>query len=130
MDGRIKAKDLPLIKKKLIVKQNGVCPLCKNDLTRMKPMNVVVDHCHASGYIRAALCRGCNGAEGKIKNLAIRFGKTQDFALFCKRLVEYWILHRSPRTEWIHHTFLTADEKREKKNKKARLARAKKNKET
>lgn len=124
MEVRVKTKDLPAIKAKLIAKQNGICPLCKGSLTRLKPVNVVVDHCHKTGHIRAALCRGCNGAEGKIKNLAVRFGKTADFIVFVKRLVEYWLHHKEPKTSWIHPTHKTDDEKRLARNKKARDKRA------
>mgnify|MGYP003383977954 CR=1 FL=1 len=126
MEERIKAKDLPNIKKILIARQNGRCPLCENDLRRIKPINVVVDHCHETGRIRAALCRGCNGAEGKIKNLAIKFGKTKDYVLFCQRLIKYWLYHRLNKSEWIHHTYKTQAEDRESRNKKARTAYAKK----
>ena len=121
---RVKTKDLPEIKRKLMVLQKGKCPLCDGDLTRMQPNNVVVDHCHQTGYIRAALCRGCNGAEGKIKNLAIRFGKTADFVKFVQNLVKYWLYHKQARTNWIHPTHKSDDEKRLARNKKAREARA------
>lgn len=126
MENRVKAKDLPEIKRQLILRQKGICPLCHNDMTKMQSVNICVDHCHSTGRIRAALCRGCNGAEGKIKNLAIRFGKTRDFAVFVSRLVQYWLYHKQARTEWIHPKHKDTSELAEQKKKKARAAYAKK----
>lgn len=126
MEYRVKTSELPIIKKKLIAKQNGVCPLCGNSLLTKPSRDVVVDHCHKTGYIRAALCRGCNGVEGKIINLVMRFGKSARVEYFIERLLNYWKLHRSPQTEWIHPTHKTEDEKRLLRNKKAREARARK----
>lgn len=120
MDGRIKIKDLPLIKQRLIAQQGGICPLCGNDLTKAKPINVVVDHDHSNGYIRAALHRGCNQVEGKVKNLAITFGKTQNYKVFLTRLLAFWNKHSTPQTPWIHHTHRTAEETRASRNAAAR----------
>lgn len=120
MENRIKLKELPLVKKKLLAMQNGLCPLCGNDLTKVKPINVVVDHCHSTGAIRAAICRGCNAAEGKIKNLAVRFGKTEDPKLFLARLLAFWKRHATAQTPWIHHTHKTAEEKRASRNAASR----------
>jgi hypothetical protein len=124
MEGRIKAKDLPVIKKQLIAKQGGICPLCSGTLYGVSPINVVVDHCHGKGHIRAALHRGCNGVEGKVKSLITSFGRTPDPRIFLKNLLTYWELHKVPQTEWVHHTFKTPEEKRASRNKKSRAAYA------
>lgn len=129
MENRVKPKDIPLIKKKLIAMQGGICPMCNQDLTRVSSANVVVDHDHDTGYIRAAIHRGCNGAEGKIKNLAQRFGKTKDFKEFLARLLKFWQYYATPRTEWIHPTHKTAEEKRASRNTAARKRYAAKKQE-
>lgn len=123
---KLKQKDIAIIKRKLVAMQSGACPLCGGDLTKIKPINVVVDHDHSTGRVRAALCRGCNGVEGKVKRLITTFGKTPNFLVFLQRLLNYWIHHSTPRTEWIHPTHKTAEEQRALRNKRARAAYAKK----
>lgn len=120
MPVRIKPSHLPQIKKQLLAAQNGVCPLCGRDITRLQSINQCVDHDHQSGMIRAVLCRQCNGAEGKIKNLAIRCVTTERYKEFIMKLAEYYRHHEEPRTNWLHHTHLSATEKRAQRNKKAR----------
>jgi len=95
----------------------------------MAATNVVVDHCHASGVIRAALPRAINGLEGKVKSLLLRWGgcKTDvEVVAMLRGLADYLELHRTPQTEWIHPTHLSPVEARAKRNKKARAAYAKK----
>lgn len=63
---------------KLGADQGGKCLLCLNQLdfkTVGVRSGVVVDHSHVNGLIRAALCRGCNGALGKIETSAATWGK-------------------------------------------------------
>lgn len=124
MATRIEAKHLPHVKQKLIVIQNGICPLCKRNLTSFQSINVCVDHDHETGIIRAALCRVCNGTEGKIKGLAIRAVKTEGYQSFIIALGEYYALHQTAQTAWVHPTHLSEVEKRADKNKKARKAYA------
>jgi len=52
---------------KLYDKQGGKCALCDLCLDDIVPN---IDHCHKTGQIRGALCRGCNVSLGTIeKNL-------------------------------------------------------------
>ena len=132
----IKHKDnpdnLPNIKKELIKRQLGKCPITGRDLRSMTAANVVVDHDHKSGVIRAALPRGINGLEGKLTNLCIRWGQCKtkgDIIKLLRGMADYLELHRVPQTEWIHPEHLSPAESRAKKNKKARLAYARKKKE-
>lgn len=120
MARKLKQRELKEIKSELIKKQQGRCPLCDTDLTRIKPVNVVVDHDHDTGIIRAALCRGCNGMEGKVKRLLQTWGKSSDLIKSLHRLVNYWALHRKPQTGWIYPTHKTAEEKLAMRNAKAR----------
>lgn len=126
---KIKKSELPVIKRKLIVKQNGVCPICNKDLTRVTSINVVVDHDHKTGVIRAALHRGCNGVEGKVFKLVQTWGKASTLTGVIKvleNIIAFWNKHKTPQTEWIYYSHKTPAEKRAAYNKKRRLAAKKK----
>lgn len=123
----IKHKDnpnnLPNIRDELIRRQLGKCPITKRDLRAMSRTNVVVDHDHKSGVIRAALPRAINGLEGKLVALCIRWGQCKSKAEIIQMLrgmADYLELHRTPQTEWLHPDHLLPHEKRAKANKKAR----------
>lgn len=44
--------------------QNGKCALCDLSLDTITPN---IDHCHKTGLVRGALCRGCNVSLGTIE---------------------------------------------------------------
>jgi len=116
------------INKELIRRQHGKCPITKRDLRSMASSNVVVDHCHSTGFIRAALPRAINGLEGKVKSLLMRWGgckNTGEAIQMLRGLADYLELHRTPQTHWIHPEHLTPAEKRAKTNKRARAKYAK-----
>lgn len=51
--------------------QNGLCALCGNPETQTRKGNVkalAVDHCHATGKVRALLCHACNCALGYLRD--------------------------------------------------------------
>lgn len=126
--------DLVWIKKELLEKQCYRCPITGRDLRSMKPINLVVDHCHHSGFIRAVLPRGINGLEGKIKTVMQRFGgfEATDVVGQAKALhalADYILLHRVPQTPYLHHTHLSPAEQRAKRNTQARKRYALKKKE-
>ena len=116
---RITRAQLVTVKRQLIAKANGACPLCGCNLLALPPANVVVDHCHDTGVIRGVLCRGCNGAEGKVKNSVQRWGKAKDVVKYLKRLLAYY---ETPSTSYIYPSHKTDDEKRLARNAKARKA--------
>lgn len=120
---RITRTQMVGVKRQLMAKQDGVCPLCGTDLKAIPSKNVVVDHDHSTGQIRGLLCRGCNGAEGKVKNSIQRWGKTKDIVVFLERLLEYY---KEEATSYIYPSHKTEQEKRLAKNKKAREAYRKK----
>lgn len=78
--------------------------------------------------IRGVLCRNCNGIEGKIKNLVTRGRRGMLHQDYLGQVLRYWILHSSDQTGLLYPTHLTDDEKRIKRNTKARKARAAKKK--
>lgn len=119
-------------KKELMAAQGNKCPLCGGSLLAITSSNRVLDHDHDTGYCRAVVCRGCNGAEGKVKSVVEGYGKAGNSLYhriqFLKRLIEYWDLHKTPQTGVIYHKHKSAAELREAANKKARLAYARKKK--
>ena len=46
----------------LVKKNKGVCPICNEE------KRLVLDHCHATGKIRNAICSSCNHALGCAKD--------------------------------------------------------------
>lgn len=116
------------IKKELIKRQLGKCPITKRDLRAMTDTNVVIDHDHKSGVIRAALPRAINGLEGKLVALCIRWGQCKtkgEVIQMLRGMADYLELHRVPQTEWLHPDHLSPAEARAKNNKKARARYAK-----
>lgn len=113
------------VKKMLLVKQNGLCPICGKDLSRTAPANQVLDHDHTTGVVRAVLHRGCNRVEGSVWNTIQRWGKAKGFLEVLgtmQRLIDFWKLHSTPQTDIIYYNHKTAAEKRAAYNAKRRRA--------
>lgn len=105
---------LPWIKEQLILRQSGVCPICKKSLIGIKPENIVVDHDHNTGIVRAALHRGCNRVEGAVYKTVTAWGKAVGLCQVMKvleNLLEFWKKHATPQTEWIYYDHKTSAEK-------------------
>lgn len=130
MASKLKSSEVAAYKKELMEKQGWKCPLCGGSLKVVSPINRVLDHDHETGFCRAVVCRGCNGAEGKIKGVISGYGKAGNNRYFqlqwLERLYNYWKLHSTPQTDKLYHNHKTEAEKREAKNRKARLAYARK----
>lgn len=122
---KMKTKDIVVVKQQLFHSQGGICPLCKANMQRHKPVNIVLDHCHERGHVRAALCRNCNGMLGKVEGLASRSKRNLTKEQWLQNCIDFLILHRKPQTHWIHPKHFSPDELREKRNKKARSLYAK-----
>lgn len=124
---RIKTSEIPIVKAALLAKQQYVCCLCPEPLT---VATSCLDHNHKTGLVRGVLCRNCNGIEGKIFNLANRAKRGLTVKDFLGKVILYWIKHETNQTGLYHPLHKTADEKRERVNRKARERRAttKKNK--
>lgn len=108
--------------KQMWATQGQKCLLCKLPLTY--DANCVGDHCHKTGRMRGAVHRRCNSLLGKLENNAARFGFSRPGHLeaFMYGVGDY--LRMTPHLH-IHPLYLTEDEKRIKRNKKAVLKRAK-----
>lgn len=130
MASKLKASEVADYKEFLMKEQGYKCPLCGGSLKAITAVNRVLDHDHEHGFCRAVVCRGCNGAEGKILNVVSGYGKAGNNRYFqikwLKNLVEYWEKHQTPQTDRIYHRHQTEAEKREARNRKARLAYARK----
>lgn len=119
---RLKVKDIPVIRDKIAIEQNGKCWICKIDL---RCVTACLDHDHKSGLIRGVLCTNCNAMEGKIFNVSRRGKRQRTEAEFLKSILDYWEFSAtSPRAEF-HPSHRTKDEKRIARNKKARERRNK-----
>jgi hypothetical protein len=62
----------------LVIKQNGVCAICKEPETSIDPRNkrkriLSVDHNHQTGQVRGLLCILCNQAIGMLKEKSDNF---------------------------------------------------------
>lgn len=122
MPRRLKTTEVAHVRETLLADQQGRCALC---LLPCSPGESVLDHDHSTGAVRAALHRGCNALLGKVENNAGRYG-VKSVAAFGVGLGQYLNKHRINITGLLHPTHKTEDEKRELRNKRARVARAKK----
>lgn len=53
--------------RKILAAQGGVCAICRTPPTKKRTF--AVDHCHASGRVRAVLCNVCNTQLGAYERL-------------------------------------------------------------
>lgn len=101
--------------------QREVCPLCGGPLGD----DIVLDHDHATGDVRAVLCRWCNAVLGKVENWSNRIGRGVEPLTFLTNTVSYLKFHRHNPSNLKYPTHKTEAEKRDARNRKARLARRK-----
>lgn len=87
------------------------------------PDEAVLDHDHGTGAVRAVLHRGCNALLGKVENNHKRYG-IKNLPAFLNGANAYLQRHLTNRTGLLHPTHKTEDEKRAKRNTKARATRA------
>lgn len=126
-----------------LAREQGTCPLCQRSFNELiaeaerkakaagkrAQLPIALDHDHTTGQVRGALCRGCNGAEGKVSNVVATWGKCgQDDAAireWLQRLMDYWKL---PQLNFIYHDHVTeADKVKKAADKRVLAARAKVN---
>lgn len=118
---KITAAEIPVVKADLIKDQDYQCALCCDPLTVALGC---LDHNHKSGLVRGVLCRNCNGIEGKVFNLANRAKRGMQPKDWLGRVILYWIKYETDRTGLYHPLYRTAEQKRERTNKRARAKRA------
>lgn len=122
---RLKPKDVAAWRLQRLAAQGGVCQLCGLPLEKHE---AVADHKHngvGAGRMRGVLHRGCNAWLGKVEN-SIRINKLQDKI---EHLVTERVLcYMNNTLEVFHPTYRTEEEKRIRRNKKARKRNANKSK--
>jgi len=119
---KLRTVELKGIRDELLEQQDYRCAICNIHLMD-NPGNAVLDHCHTTGFIRDVLCRNCNRGEGKVKTQATVCKREGDLIGWLAQLVSYWHRHKEPKTNWIHPTHKTEEEKRKRRNKQARERR-------
>lgn len=115
---KLKVSEVSVIRERLAEEQGGRCAICQLPLS--KPC---LDHDHVTGAVRATLHNGCNALLGKVENNYKRYGVV-NLAAFLAGTAAYLQKHQTNRTGYLHPTFKTEDQKRERRNTKARTARA------
>ena len=99
-DQQLYVSGIKFLRESLIIKQNGICPICKRKL-----VNPVLDHHHikrikGTGKCRGVLCATCNIFLGKIENNSIRYCISQkDLSQALRNLAK--LLEEKP-TKYIH----------------------------
>jgi hypothetical protein len=116
---RLKAKDVATYRTEALAIQGAKCGLCKLTISG----DAVLDHDHATGAVREVLHRGCNSLLGKVENNHKRYG-VRSLAAFLIGAAGYLAKHEINRTNVLHPTHKTEDEKRISRNTKARKTRA------
>lgn len=113
---KLKHREIAPLRQRLLNEQNDLCALCTQPIVD----DAVLDHDHTTGNIRCVLHRGCNALLGKIENNMARnrvdLGR---LATISNNLIKY--LTADARSEFLHPTFKTPEEKKmayKKKKKK------------
>lgn len=115
---RLKPKEVKPYRDKTLQDQGGRCLVCGG---MIEPGEDVLDHDHRTGFIRGVLHRGCNSLLGKLENNHKRCG-VPDLLGFLSGVSSYL---QKPAHETMHPTHRTEDEKRIRRNKKAKKRREK-----
>lgn len=121
---RLKPKEVPDLRKKLLRSQRNICPLCG---CIIRPDQAVLDHDHETGRVRRVLHRQCNQIEGRVLNWVSRTGQNVQPAVFLENLLQYW--REDYTLNPIHHTHKSDVEKEvlrlKRKQKKLKSKRGK-----
>jgi len=117
---QLTSSKIPKIRNQLLEKQNGICPICKEQVK-----SPCLDHHHkrkikGTGLVRGVLCRNCNSFIAKAENNCIRFAIDQSKLPEILRSVANYL-------EQDHTIFIHPSEKpKEKKLKKSSYCQLKK----
>ena len=95
------------LRKQFSALQKYRCPICKGALASGV---VALDHDHANGMVRGALCKSCNVGEGKVKaGMLFRTSKSnlayKDSISWLRNLADYLEYHKKNPSGLIHPTF-------------------------
>ena len=117
---RLKPKDLAAYREAKLKEQNGMDPII------LKPITVpCLDHDHQRGFCRMVLQREVNAFEGKVTNAYKRYIRHLGVSLSTVLAGLMWYDQKDFSQNPLHPKHRTQDEKRERRNKRARLKRKK-----
>jgi hypothetical protein len=119
---RLKTPEVKPTREGMYLAQAARCKLCKDHIVKGED---VLDHDHLTGAVRGVLHRSCNALLGKVENNYRRHG-VKNLAAWAHGVPDYLAHHAVNRTGLLHPTYKTDDEKRLRRNKRARVARARK----
>lgn len=87
---QLKAKDIKPLRKHILRRQKGVCPICKRAVIRP-----CLDHHHkkrvkGTGLIRGVLCSNCNVFIAKSENNSVRYGfSNKELPVILRNMADY-----------------------------------------
>ena len=90
---RLKTTEVPDAKIVILEQQDYLCGLCELDLSEVRPRDIILDHNHSNGQIRAVLCRSCNHAEGMVIGWANRAKRGRAIFEWLTKMMEYIQYH-------------------------------------
>jgi hypothetical protein len=116
---KARPKDIKSLREQFLQEQNGLCAICSEPLDISE---AVLDHCHATGYIRSVLHRGCNCYIGHMENNQKRNHITANRLAKILRNFENYVQTHKPI---LHPTHKTEQERKDLAKKRARRRRKK-----
>ena len=116
---KARAKDIKSLREQFLKEQNGLCAICSEPLDISE---AVLDHCHATGYIRSVLHRGCNCYIGHLENNQKRNHITPNRLSKILKNYESYVQTQKPI---LHPTHKTPEERAELAKKRAKRRRLK-----
>jgi hypothetical protein len=116
---KLKATELAAWRTEQKAQQGGKCPITGWYMSE----DVVADHCHKSGMMRATLPRWVNAVLGRVENWAGRVGGGQNAPEFLRKCAAY-IEHYELNPSFVFHPLhKTPEEKKEAAKKRAAVRR-------
>jgi hypothetical protein len=114
---QLKPREIADYRQRLLTQQQGRCALCGDAITAGE---AVLDHDHATGYVRGVLHRGCNALEGQIVNAMPRNRMT---AARLAQLFANWAEYHAQHLPELHPQHRTPEQRAERARKRARRRR-------
>lgn len=125
---RVRTSKLRAYREFLYKEQGGKCGLCQYEIDPKSSNGPVLDHDHKTGRVRSVLHRFCNSMVGKEENhLARTKMPLEHFAVFAPGSYAYISADYSHMP--YHPKYRTEEEKRARRNLKAKIRRQKRKEE-
>jgi len=115
---KLKSRDIKPLREQLLQEQNNLCQICQEYLD---PFEAVLDHCHATGLIRAVLHRGCNMYIGALENNQKR-NRISPARLAC--ILANFESYVKTTKPIVHPTHKTPEERAARAKKRAKTKRS------